>query len=236
MRGMVQIAGVLDEEEARGLLSRGVDWIGIPLRLAVHRPDLDEASAARLIARIPDDRAVVITYLDDPDEIVPFCRDLGVHRIQLHGDMSPAQLRRLREKAPQLYVIKSLIVTESTTAEHLLERAAGLAPFVDMFITDSYDPLTGACGATGRIHDWSISRALARASTRPVMLAGGLRPGNVVGAIHEVGPAGVDAHTGVEGPDGRKDLELVGAFVVAARMAFAARGAAAAPVMDEVEP
>jgi len=48
-----------------------------------------------------------------------------------------------------------------------------------------------------------------------------LTPVNVARAIKRVRPAGVDAHTGVEAPDGMKDPALVGAFVGEARRAFA---------------
>jgi phosphoribosylanthranilate isomerase len=56
------------------------------------------------------------------------------------------------------------------------------------------------------------------------VLAGGLTPGNVRRAILAVGPAAVDAHTGVEGPDGRKRPELVSRFVAEARAGFARAG------------
>ena len=81
-------------------------------------------------------------------------------------------------------------------------------------------PPTGACGATGRTHDWSVSRKLVELSSRPVILAGGLMPDNVRQAIQQVRPAGVDAHTGVEGPDGRKDPAPIRRFVAEARAAF----------------
>ncbi|OQA23883.1 MAG: N-(5'-phosphoribosyl)anthranilate isomerase [Verrucomicrobia bacterium ADurb.Bin345] len=45
---------------------------------------------------------------------------------------------------------------------------------------------------------------------------------NVASGIREVQPAGVDAHTGIEGPDGRKDRAKVRAFVAESRAAFAA--------------
>ena len=57
-------------------------------------------------------------------------------------------------------------------------------------------------------------------SLKPVILAGGLTPENVRAAIIKVRPAGVDAHTGLEGPDGRKDPALVAKFVSEARKAF----------------
>ena len=115
-----------------------------------------------------------------------------------------AEIVRLKSFAPDLTVIKSLIVEDNNLAE-LESSVAAFSPHCDAFITDTYDPATGACGATGKTHDWDISRRLVDISPRPVMLAGGLNPENVRKAIAHVRPAGVDAHTGVEGPDGRKD-------------------------------
>ena len=88
---------------------------------------------------------------------------------------------------------------------------------MDGFITDTYAPETGASGATGRTHDWAVSRRLVQLSPKPVILAGGLTPANVRQAIATVGPAGVDVHTGVEDASGRKDRGKVLAFVAAAR-------------------
>lgn len=93
---------------------------------------------------------------------------------------------------------------------------------MDSFITDTFDPTTGASGATGRVHDWTISRALVDLSDKPIILAGGLNATNVRQAIRAVRPAGVDVHTGIEGPDGRKRLDLTKQFVSEAKAAFAA--------------
>ena len=95
------------------------------------------------------------------------------------------------------------------------------AEWVDMFITDSFNPATGAKGATGLVHDWSISAELVRISPRPLMLAGGLDPANVAAAIEEVRPAAVDAHSGLEDATGRKDRLKVRTFVEESRKAFA---------------
>ena len=99
-----------------------------------------------------------------------------------------------------------------------------LAPLVDGFITDTYAPETGASGATGRTHDWTVSRGLVQLSPKPVILAGGLTPTNVRQAIAEVRPAGVDVHTGVEDASGRKDRAKVLAFVAESMAGFAQTG------------
>ncbi len=82
-------------------------------------------------------------------------------------------------------------------------------------------PETGACGATGKTHNWDISRRLVPFSPKPVILAGGLNPDNVREAIQYIRPAGVDVHTGVESSNGRKAPHLVRKFVAEARDAFA---------------
>src|SRR6185503_19707235 len=136
---------------------------------------------------------------------------LGVAAVQLHGPVARPEIARLRALAPDLLVIKSLVVRPDN-ADALVDDVAELGPHVDAFITDTYDPATGASGATGRTHDWTVSARLVEISPRPVILAGGLTPRNVAAAVARVRPAGVDVHTGVEGPDGRKRRDLVEEF------------------------
>jgi phosphoribosylanthranilate isomerase len=121
---------------------------------------------------------------------------------------------------PELVVIKSLIVREGGLGG-LLDEMRALESRVDAFITDTFDPETGASGATGMTHDWQVSRRLREATSKPLILAGGLTPQNVREAILAVEPHGVDAHTGLEGPGGRKDPWKVKAFVAQAKRGFA---------------
>ena len=217
---LIQIAGISDREEAALLVAAGADRLGFPLGPGVRQPDLTEAEAAGIVRELPGSvKAVLITYLDKATQIVRACRALDVQYVQLHGPVRRRELLALRALAPGLQITKSLIVRDGNIAE-LEAQLAQLAPFVDEFITDSYDPSTGACGATGRTHDWSVSRRLTRLSPRPIILAGGLNPENVRDAIVSVRPAGVDVHTGVERPDGRKTTELVRRFVAEARAAI----------------
>lgn len=222
MQNMVQAAGAASVEEALMLAASGVTHVGLPLRLAVHRPDVTDEEA-RAIAAALKGRAesVLITYLEDAAETLALCRFLGVDGLQLHGAMPLAQVRALRQAAPELFIIKSLVIG-AAPEQAILASAREHAPFVDAYLTDTFDPASGATGATGKAHDWAVSERLARALPRPLILAGGLNPENVAQAIAAVHPAGVDAHTGLEDTLGRKDEELVRRFVARARAAFAA--------------
>ena len=221
MKDLIQIAGVIDKEEAIMLMSAGVDYLGFPLRLPVHKEDLTEDEAAEVIKIISlPHKAVLITYLDKADEIIKLCKKLNVNIVQLHGKISKEELKKIKLLQPNLEIIKSLVVAESNYAD--LERTVDmLSDFVDAFITDTFDPVTGAEGATGKTHDWSISRKLVEISPKPVIIAGGLNHTNVKKAILEIHPAGVDVHTGVESKDGRKNFELVKKFVEESKEGFA---------------
>jgi phosphoribosylanthranilate isomerase len=221
MEGLIQVAGIIDQAEADMIIEEGADWLGFALRLPAKNEDLSEADAAAIIKEIqPEHKGVIITYLTDADEIKAFCDELGVGAIQLHGDVTPEQLRKLRAIAPELYVLKSLVV-KADNIDELRTIVEDSAEWVDMFITDSFDPATGAKGATGLVHDWNISAELVRISPRPLMLAGGLDPDNVAAAIEEVRPAAVDAHSALEDATGRKDRLKVRTFVEESRKAFA---------------
>lgn len=220
MQGLIQVAGIIDQAEADMICDEGADWLGFALRLPAKNEDLSEADAASIIASIqPPRRGVVITYLTEAEEIKAFCAEVGVRTVQLHGDVPAAQLRTLRAIDPDLYVLKSLVVKDDNMAE-LTRTVDEAAEWVDMFITDSFNPANGAKGATGLVHDWGMSAELVRISPRPLMLAGGLNPDNVAAAIEQVRPAAVDAHTGLEDASGRKDRAKVRRFVRQSREAF----------------
>ena len=217
---LIQIAGVIDAAEAEMLQQCGIRYLGFPLRLPVHQQDLtDQAAAAIIKSLAPPVSGVLITYLDEAGQIAALCHGLGVGIVQLHGEVKHDELKRLKTLDPNLTIIKSLVI--GMHADKALEAMVSeLSPFVDAFITDTFDPKTGASGATGKTHDWRVSRRLVELSDRPIILAGGLTPENVKRAILEVRPGGVDSHTGVEDASGRKSREKVNKFLLEATEAF----------------
>jgi len=219
-RDFIQIAGVRDLDEARLLMECGIKYLGFPLRLPVNKEDLSEPAAAAIIRSIrPPGYGVAITYQNTAEDIVEFMEYLGASLVQLHGDIAAQELARLNGLRPHLTVIKSLVIGERPFQE-LVDTLQRLSAFVDAFITDTFDPATGASGATGKLHDWQHSRRLVELATKPVILAGGLTPENVREAIKMVAPAGVDVHTGVEDPAGHKDAAKVRRFEAEARAGF----------------
>jgi phosphoribosylanthranilate isomerase len=65
-------------------------------------------------------------------------------------------------------------------------------------------------GGTGQGFDWT---RIPVERHKPLILAGGLHPGNVAAAIRQVHPYAVDVSSGVETARGIKDPELMRAFL-----------------------
>ncbi len=219
-KNFIQIAGILDRAEAEMLIDSGVNYLGFPLRLPVNKEDISEEDAGEIIqSLIPPNYGILITYLNLADDIINFCKELGCFIIQLHGAIETSELVKLKSEFPELEIIKSL-VTGKYSIDELKNIIDEQSEFVDAFITDTYNPATGATGATGLTHDWKISRELVEYSNKPIILAGGLTPENVYYAIKYVKPAGVDSHTGVEDAEGRKDKKKVELFFSESMRAF----------------
>ena len=209
----IQIAGVSGKAEAELLIDCGVKYLGFPLRLPVNKEDISEEEAAKIIKQLPEHtEGILITYLNKAEDILNLAGKLGVTIVQLHGEIRTEELKKIKEKNSAVKIIKSLIVGKYSLDE--LKRLIDLhKKYTDAFITDSYNPSTGATGATGLTHNWQISKALIEYSDKPVILAGGLTPENVYDAIITVKPAGVDAHTGVEDTSGKKDKNKIKLFL-----------------------
>ncbi|MCK5742640.1 MAG: phosphoribosylanthranilate isomerase, partial [Chlorobi bacterium] len=145
----IQIAGVHSLEEALMLAELGVEYIGFPLRLDFNKEDVSEEKASRIISLLPDNvKPILITYEDRADEIIKMLDLLNCSIVQIHGTILTDQLRKLRKKRTDLFIIKSLVVGKSSN-EVLYSNISEFEPLVDSFITDTYDSISGASGATG---------------------------------------------------------------------------------------
>jgi len=211
----VQIAGLSSLDDALDAERAGADALGFTVRLPTGVHDgLTDAKARGIIAALPPFvTSVAITYVDSARAAVDLCRYLGVGALQLHGPFPTQELPLIRAALPHLKLIRAVHVT----GPEAIAQARALERRVDALILDTYDPSTGRHGATGKTHDWSISRQIVTQVRVPVILAGGLTPENVADAIRAVRPWGVDVHTGVERSDGTRDPVALRAFIARAK-------------------
>ena len=158
----VQIAGVSSLRKPVAAADAGCDALGFTVRLltGVH-DELTEAKARGIVAALPPFVAsVAITYVDTPREAV---RALPLPR--RHGAAAPRALSDARRSGrPRRPAAASEDHPRRRTSpgRRPSRRRAALARQVDALILDTYDPTTGRHGATGKTHDWEISRAIGR--------------------------------------------------------------------------
>ena len=162
--------------------------------------------AARIIAALPPDVDAVGVFVNESvDGIRAVVAQTGISAVQLHGDETPGYADALGWP-----VLRAITVDQA-------EHAAAAWPPETMFLMDAGDPVRR--GGTGLLVDWQQAAASA-ARGRRIVLAGGLTPDNVAGAIDMVRPFGVDVSSGVEDAPGVKNSDKVARFLASARSAF----------------
>lgn len=97
-------------------------------------------------------------------------------------------------------------------------EAIDLIDIADWFTTDTINEgdAVDRFGCSGKVSQWEKLAAIVRASSKPVIAAGGLTPENVGNLWELCHPAGFDAHSAVC-TDGQPDIEKSKAFVNAVR-------------------
>ena len=182
----------------------GVVFAGGPRVVSVER------AAEVLAAARPAARGVGVFGAQPVPEIARVARSLALDVVQLHGDPTPLDVARLREgfggRVWAVYRVRGALDPASLAA--LFDAA-------DAVLLDPHVP--GALGGTGRQLAWlAIAPELAAVRRgRPLVLAGGLAPGNVAAAAAALTPTVVDVSSGVELRAGIKDHDLMRRFVAA---------------------
>jgi phosphoribosylanthranilate isomerase len=136
--------------------------------------------------------------LEEIERVVAIAR---LNVVQLHGNESPETCQKIRTALSQVELIKALRVRSL----EILHLANQYAEVVDTLLLDAYHP--GLYGGTGQTLDWQVLRSFHPAC--PWLLAGGLTPENVLEALSQVQPDGIDLSSGVERSPGDKDLDKV---------------------------
>jgi phosphoribosylanthranilate isomerase len=160
---------------------------------------------------------------DTVAQVIDFC---GLDVAQLHGEEPPGQLgledgspgqgpSPLRGRAFKALRPRSLQEGLALTQRYALPTHLRQGGRLPAFLVDAYHP--DLRGGTGEVGDWRLAAALA--NRHPLLLAGGLNPGNVAQAVQSVQPWGVDVSSGVESSPGQKDHATLHAFVTAAKSA-----------------
>jgi phosphoribosylanthranilate isomerase len=219
-----QIFGVEHPEDALAVAAVGVDHLGFcPAEdpaLCGFQPCIAAADARALFSELLDKASTVLLFATSDEELVLRTTEAAapdfVQVCWAVDSLGPDREARLRERLQPVRWIKEIPVGGPETRGAALDAAERYGDSADLLILDTHAHHEWI-GATGLVHDWSISAEIVSSAPIPCILAGGLDAGNVRGALEAVGPWGVDSYSHTNLPIHRKDLDKVRAFVEATR-------------------
>lgn len=204
---LVKICGLKTPDTLTAALEGGADFVG----LVFHEPSprhVDIEVAAYLASYIPESVKIVGLFVDPSDRILTeILGNVRIDMVQLHGNENPERIADIKRKFGRP-VIKAFSIASP-------EDIAGIAAYEDVA---DWLMLDSRGGGTGKSFDWKLLDGAV--FTKPWMLAGGLTPGIVGGAIKRLKPAAVDVSSGVESSRGVKDADKIRAFITAAKNAL----------------
>ncbi len=241
---IVQIYEIQEPQEALLMAECGVDHVGGVIlsadewRIPALRDSVGvirEAGCKSSLIPLFADPAAVHRVIDwyQPD-IIHFCDGLNHGAVLDEASVAAAVALQegVRERFPRVEIMRTIPIAPPGLGDRVptLELGRRLEAVSDWFLTDTLlvegedQPVAGHVGITGKVCEWGVARDLVVQSSIPVILAGGLSPGNVAEGLRQTNPAGADTCTATNLLDGtgkpirfRKDPEKVRRFVAACR-------------------
>lgn len=197
----VKICGITNEDDALLAVALGADAVGF-----VFAPSPRQIAAQRvydITRRLPPEILTVGVFRNEhPKLVIETVQRAGVRAAQLHGHET---LDEVAEVAASVRWVIKAVVAGSADARRADQYAT------DMILVDAPAP------GSGKVFDWGLVDDVAEGPR--IILAGGLTPENVGGAVQRVRPWGVDVSSGVEREPGKKDALKLKAFMANARAA-----------------
>lgn len=207
----IKICGVRDLDTAVAAARAGASAIGFNFYRESPR-FVPMETAAEIVAQLPAGVEPVGVFVNhSPEFIRGVCRFCKITIVQLHGDEPAVRVAELSE----LRVIRAFRISNEQDLEDLTDHLeacyrSGGRPWACLLDSRS----DGHYGGTGEAAPWAVVRQGYQFDAwPPLILAGGLNSDNVVEAVRQVGPWGVDVASGVESSPAIKDVTRVRQFV-----------------------
>lgn len=209
----IKFCGITRPQDAELAVTLGAWAVGMilwPRSPRAVAPD----QAAEIAATVGRGAEIVGVFVNPTlQEVGELADTVGLTVVQLHGQEGPAFCAEVARRTG-CRVIK--VARVRTGADiHALTRFR-----TDYHLLDSH--VAGVPGGTGETFAWDLGADYRRlvphrrgAAAVPMILSGGLRPGNVGAAIAAVQPFAVDVASGVERSPGIKDHGQMREFVAA---------------------
>jgi len=199
----VKICGITRIIDARAAVRAGANAIGF---MFAESPRRISPAVAHEISVHPSVRRFGV-FVDSPiDEILNVVAAANLDGVQLQGAETAEMIAALKRSMPTLFVTR---VVRALDKSDVKDASSGDA---DAVMLDTKDPGHPELKASPIPSSW-----LSEVTISKLIVAGGLTPANVGQLVQDARPWGVDTSSGVEFDPGRKDPDLIKAFMKAVR-------------------
>jgi phosphoribosylanthranilate isomerase len=208
-RTRIKICGITREADLAAAVHAGADALGFVFYAASPRY-LSPLRAAELMAQVPAFVSKVGLFVNESEQVVrSVLAQTSVDLLQFHGDEDADYCCRFGKPWIKAARVKP--------GFDLLEYASEFAgtPGIAGLLLDAH---VESYGGAGKTFDWSLIQP---SLPLPVILSGGLHPGNIAQAVRVVRPWAVDVSSGVESAKGIKDARKITEFIAGVRNADA---------------
>ena len=205
MRTRIKICGITRPLDALSVVESGADAIGLVFHEASPR-NVTIEQACSIVTVLPPFISIVALFVDASESVIrKVIEQVPVNLLQFHGAEQASDCELYGK--PYMKAVHMSDGVDLAQIEQQYERASAL-------LLDTHVP--GQHGGTGQSFDWSLISSV----SVPVILAGGLTPETVTGAVESVKPYAVDVSSGVESEiKGNKSATKINTFIQAVRLA-----------------
>ncbi len=207
----IKICCINSREEAKIVIGLGASAIGLVAKMPSGPGPISDELINIIARSVPPPVATfMLTSETSVKGIIEHHHRTNTNTIQIVDALSEGTYVDLRSALPAVKIVQVIHVID----QHSVDEAIMISLQVDAILLDSGNPnlKIKELGGTGRVHNWKLSRQICDKAKCPVFLAGGLNPDNVIQAIEEVRPYGVDVCSGVR-TDGNLDRKKVELFI-----------------------
>ncbi len=210
LKPRVKICCIKSQMEAQMAIEYGADIIGLvgPMPSG---PGMIENDLIKSITQAtpPPIATFLLTSETSAKGIIAHHQKVHTNTIQIVDALKEGTYQEIKIALPTVKLVQVIHVIDEKSVADAIE----ISKHVDAVLLDSGNPnlKVKELGGTGRVHNWTFSKAIREAIDIPVFLAGGLKPSNVRQAIAEVQPFGLDLCSGVR-TNGQLDEHKLAAF------------------------
>ena len=208
-RTRIKICGITREQDLEAAVAAGADALGFVFYAPSPR-HVTPQRVEQLTAHLPAFVTRVGLFVNESAETVrAVLAEVPLDLLQFHGDEDAAYCSQFGKAWIKAARVKpGFDLLEYASAFAAAQGVSGLLLDADV----------AGYGGGGKTFDWSL---IPRSLPLPVILSGGLHPGNIAQAVRTVRPWAVDVSSGVEAARGIKDEQKIIEFISGVRDADA---------------